>query len=71
VILDLTLRGGMGGRETIERLLSIDPDVKAVVSSGYSEDALVSNYQNYGFKASLTKPYKLQDLRDTLNDLLG
>ncbi len=71
VILDLTIRGGMGGRETIERLLAVNPKIKAIVSSGYSEDAVVSDYHNYGFSARLTKPYKLQELSDTLNSLLS
>jgi PAS domain S-box-containing protein len=71
VILDLTIRGGLGGRETIERLLAIDPAVTAVVSSGYSDDAVVSDHKTYGFKAYLAKPYRFEDLRDALNVLLG
>ena len=70
VILDLTIRGGMGGRETIERLLAINSKIKAVVSSGYSDDTIVSDYHNYGFSARLAKPYKLEELRDLLNSLL-
>jgi two-component system cell cycle sensor histidine kinase/response regulator CckA len=71
VILDLTIRGGMGGRDVIERLREIDPGVRAIVSSGYSDDAVMANYHKYGFRARLTKPYKIQDLRDVLNALLG
>jgi len=71
VILDLTIRGGMGGRETIERLLALNSKIKAVVSSGYSDDAVVYDYLNYGFTARLTKPYKLEELRVTLNNLLS
>jgi len=71
VILDLTIRGGMGGKETIERLCAIDPGIKAIVSSGYSDDAVVADYKKYGFKACLTKPYRLKDLRDTLHALLS
>lgn len=71
VILDLTIRGGMGGRETIQRLREIDPSVKAIVSSGYSDDDIVSEYKNYGFKERLAKPYKLAMLRDALNALLS
>jgi CheY-like chemotaxis protein len=70
VILDLTIRGGLGGLETVGRLLEIDPDVRAIVSSGYSDNAVVADYQNYGFKARLNKPYKLEELRNTLNALL-
>ncbi len=71
VILDLTIRGGLGGLETIERLLDIDPGLRAIVSSGYSDNAVVADYQKYGFKASLNKPYKLEQLRNTLNALLS
>ncbi|MBI5102288.1 MAG: PAS domain S-box protein [Nitrospirae bacterium] len=71
VVLDLTVRGGLGGRDTLERLVSIDPGVKAIVSSGYSGDAIISDYAAYGFKARLTKPYQLEELRDTLNALLS
>lgn len=67
VILDLTIRGGMGGRKTIELLREIDPDVKAVVASGYADDIVMSNFQKYGFVASLTKPYTLQSLQKILD----
>ena len=70
VILDLTIRGGMGGRETIERLLAVNPGIEAIVSSGYSDDAVVSDHHNYGFSTHLAKPYKLEELRDALNNLL-
>ena len=70
VIIDLTIRGGIGGLETIERLVAVDPGIKAIVSSGYSDDAVVSDYRNYGFSARLAKPYNFQELSDTLNNLL-
>jgi len=70
VILDLTVRGGMGGRETIQRLREIDPFVAAIVSSGYSDDAVVADYQKHGFKARLSKPYRLKELQATLDVLL-
>jgi CheY-like chemotaxis protein len=70
VILDLTIRGGMGGAETVARLLEIDPEVVAVVSSGYSEDAGTAGYREQGFKAYLKKPYDLDDLRGVVNGLL-
>jgi PAS domain S-box-containing protein len=69
VILDLTIRGGMGGLETLQKLTDIDPDVKAVVSSGYSDDAALSNYREQGFKAFLKKPYNMEELQNTLNAL--
>jgi PAS domain S-box-containing protein len=71
VILDLTIRGGMGGMDTLRKLVEIDPDVKAVVSSGYSDDAALSNYRGQGFRAFLKKPYDLEDLQSTLNSLLA
>ena len=70
IILDLTIRGGMGGAETLQQLLKIDPHVKAVVSSGYSDDAAVATYKSQGFKASLKKPYDVNALREVLNKML-
>jgi two-component system cell cycle sensor histidine kinase/response regulator CckA len=69
-ILDLTIPGGMGGRETIEELLKIDPAVKAIVSSGYSEDPVLANHLKYGFRAVLNKPYRLQEMSLVLKRLL-
>jgi len=62
VIMDLTIPGGMGGKETIWELRKIDKDVKAIVSSGYANDPVMSNFQNYGFNDVITKPYRIQDL---------
>jgi len=70
VILDLTIRGGMGGIDTIQKLRAIDPDVRAVVSSGYSDNAMAADYQKLGFRSFLKKPYNIEELRDTLNALL-
>lgn len=67
VILDLTIQKGMGGKETIEKLLDIDPQVKAIVSSGYSDDDVIANYQRYGFKEVLPKPYSLKQLKTALS----
>ncbi len=64
VILDLTIRGGMGGAETMQTLLEIDPGVKAVVSSGYSEDAVIASYAEQGFIAFLKKPYTAEELEE-------
>jgi two-component system, cell cycle sensor histidine kinase and response regulator CckA len=68
VILDLTIRGGRGGAETVQALLSIDPGVKAVVSSGYSDDEIIATYRQHGFRAFLKKPYSLEDLNRALAD---
>lgn len=70
VILDLTIRGGMGGAETIRRLSQIDGDVKGIVSSGYSDDAVTSNFAAHGFKAFLKKPYNFSQLQGALSSLI-
>ena len=70
VILDLTVKRGMGGEETIRRLREMDPDIKAVVSSGYSDAAVVADYRAHGFSACLNKPYRLSGLRDCLLSLV-
>jgi signal transduction histidine kinase/CheY-like chemotaxis protein len=70
VILDLTVRGGMGGKETIMKLIEIDPSARAIVSSGYSDDPILANYSDYGFKATLSKPYELHELSDKLHSLI-
>lgn len=70
VIMDLTIPGGLGGKETIRRLLELDPTVKAVVSSGYSNDPVLSDYRHYGFKGVIVKPYEISELRKTLSRLL-
>ena len=62
VIMDLTIPGGMGGRDTITKLLELDPQVCALVSSGYSNDPVIANYQDYGFKGFIIKPYLSSDL---------
>jgi len=71
VILDLTIRGGRGGEETMKKLLEIDPHVKAIVSSGYTDSSSMSEYRSIGFKACLSKPYDIESLDKTLNSLLA
>lgn len=71
VIIDLTIPGGMGGRETMQKLLEIDPHVKAIVSSGYSDDAVMSNYTNYNFKGVIAKPYRIEELSKTVRSVLA
>ncbi|RXK56753.1 response regulator [Oleiharenicola lentus] len=70
VILDLTIPGGMGGRETMEQLLRLDPNVKAIVSSGYSNDLVLANYQAHGFRGMISKPYDVSDFTDTVDRVL-
>ena len=70
VILDLTIPGGMGGQETGEKLLQIDPDAKIIVASGYSNDPVMANYKKYGFLAALAKPFDLKQLRNAIGSIL-
>jgi len=70
VILDLTIPGGMGGKETIKSLLGLDPGVKAIVSSGYSNDPIMAEFREYGFEGVITKPYKLTELGEILQSVL-
>ena len=60
VLLDLTISGGMGGKETMEELKKIDPEVNAFVMSGYSKDPVLSNFKEYGFKGYILKPFDLE-----------
>jgi signal transduction histidine kinase/ActR/RegA family two-component response regulator len=71
VILDLTVPAGMGGKETIGKLLEIDPHVKAIVSSGYSEDPIMSEFKKYGFAGVIAKPYKVSELSRVLHAITG
>ena len=66
VIMDLTIPGGMGGKEAIAELLAINPDVRAIVSSGYSDDPVMADYRKYGFCGVLKKPFKVEQLKATL-----
>jgi PAS domain S-box-containing protein len=66
IIMDLTIPGGLGGKDTIHQLLGIDPDVKAIVSSGYSNDPVMADHEKYGFKGVVCKPYNLKELEAAL-----
>lgn len=70
VILDVTIPGGMGGKETIEKLLEIDPAAKAIVSSGYSNDPIMAQYRNYGFLGVACKPYSIKTLTEAVYSVL-
>ena len=70
VILDLTIPGGIGGKEVVKILGRLDPNLKAIVSSGYSNDPVVANFQEHGFVASLSKPYSMDALKRTLEQVL-
>lgn len=70
IIMDLTIPGGIGGKDAIQEILKIDPAAKVIVSSGYSNDPIMSNYQQYGFEAAIAKPFMLADLNKTINTIL-
>jgi signal transduction histidine kinase/CheY-like chemotaxis protein len=70
IIMDLTVRGGMGGREAIEILSKIDPNIKAIVSSGYSSDPIMADYGKYGFSGVAAKPYTASELGEILSKVL-
>ncbi len=67
VILDLTIPGGMGGKEAAARLLELDPEARIIVSSGYSNDPVMAEYRRYGFQAALSKPYNLEEMKRVLH----
>jgi two-component system cell cycle sensor histidine kinase/response regulator CckA len=68
-ILDLTVRGGAGGLEAMQRLRGLDPGVTAVVSSGYANDPIMKEYETYGFKGVISKPYRFEDLDNLLQQV--
>ena len=70
VILDLTVAGGMGGRDTLARILNLDPKVKAIASSGYSHDPIMSDFRSYGFAAVLPKPYNGNQIQQVVNQVI-
>ena len=71
VILDLTVPGGMGGKEAMQQLLALDPAVKAIVCSGYSNDPVMANHRAYGFSGVVAKPYSAGELQGSVRQLLG
>jgi len=71
LIIDLTVPGGMGGKETIKKLREIDPGVKAIIASGYSNKPIMADYQKFGFKGVITKPYQMQQLSELLHSLIS
>lgn len=69
VIMDLTIPGGMGGKEAVEQILAVDPEAKVLVSSGYSTDPIMTNYPEYGFRGVISKPFDLATMKETLQAL--
>ncbi len=70
VIMDLTVQGEFGGTEVLRELVKIDPHVKAIVSSGYSNDSVMAEYRKYGFCGAVTKPYSMEELSTTLYEVI-
>ncbi len=70
-IMDLTIPGGMGGKDAITDILLIDPDAKVIVSSGYADDPVIAHHIEYGFKGAGTKPYTLEELRIAIENTLN
>jgi PAS domain S-box-containing protein len=71
VIMDLTIPGGVGGKEAIKELRDMDPEVRAIVSSGYSNDPIMADFKSYGFKGVVAKPYEIRELVETLNQVIA
>jgi len=69
--MDLTIPGGMGGKEAISRLLEIDPMVKAIVSSGYSNDPIMAEFRKYGFRDVIKKPYRIREISEVIHRVLA
>lgn len=71
VIMDLNIPGGVGGKEAVQDILAVDPEAKVIVSSGYGTDPIMSTPQEYGFVASIAKPFEIGAVESLLNDLLS
>ncbi len=71
IILDLTIPGGMGGKETAKEIRKIDSNVKIIVASGYSNDPVMANYEKYGFNGVIAKPFYVEELIRTLNNIMN
>jgi CheY-like chemotaxis protein len=70
VIMDLTIPGDMGGKETLKRLMEIDPGVKAIISSGYADNPVLVDYDQYGFCGVIPKPYEIRGLNKVLSEVI-
>lgn len=71
VILDLTVPGGMGGKEAVQEILKIDSEAKVIVSSGYSNDPIMANFGDYGYCSAIVKPYRVQELSMVISQVIG
>jgi PAS domain S-box-containing protein len=71
VLMDLTIPGGMGGKETMSKLMKIDSEIKAIVSSGYSNDPIMAEFRDHGFSGVIAKPYQLDHLNRAIQDVIS
>jgi PAS domain S-box-containing protein len=71
VVMDLTIPGGMGGREAISNLLVVDPKARAIVVSGYSNDPVMADFKGHGFRKVISKPFKLEELTAVIAEVLA
>lgn len=71
IIMDLTIPGGMGGQEAVQKILAIDPTARIIVSSGYSNDPVMANFQKYGFVGAIVKPYTLDEMAQEVAEILS
>jgi two-component system cell cycle sensor histidine kinase/response regulator CckA len=70
VIMDLTVPGGMGGKETLAKLIKLDPEIRAIVSSGYSHDPIMAHYEDYGFLGVIAKPYRVREMAEIVGKVM-
>ena len=70
VIMDLTIPGGMGGDEALKRLQTIDPNIRAILSSGHMNNPIVIEYRKYGFSGLVPKPYRIDDLGEIVHAVI-
>ena len=71
VIMDLTIPGGMGAEKAIQSLMEIDPEVRAIASSGYPNDPVMANFRHYGFSNTIAKPYRVKALSEVLHEVMS
>jgi DNA-binding NtrC family response regulator len=71
ILMDLTIKGGMGGEQCIQKLKTIDSNIRAIVYSGYSDSPVMKEYEKYGFKAVLKKPFRIVEFKDAVEKSLN
>ncbi|HBM79650.1 MAG TPA: hypothetical protein DD426_02230, partial [Clostridiaceae bacterium] len=69
--MDLTIPGGTGGTEALKRITAINPEVKAIITSGYPNDPVITDYKKYGFKGAIVKPFNASELSIILHNVMN